>query len=215
MASSAVRMVDRGLCTRRRAVRPRYKGAIGSMPGLSLAPVVPAKAGTHTPCPVGYVWASRTFFAARPRHTTRPDRSRHSRFSFSMSRIFQSRFHFFNCFSRVMASMGVAKLLHMHATMHAMLTQNSEPRPCRCCSRRSRDCWLCRCTRYRMGALARMQTKYNIGCASSRGHGAWSDCCWEASMKAVGMATTRRAVLAARRRCWRSGVFQRSGPPPS
>jgi hypothetical protein len=70
-----------------------------------------------------------------------------------MSRIFQSRFHFFGCFSRGDCLDGDLKRLDVYETVHVVFP--GEPRPFRCCSSRAK---LLVMPIYKVpyGALARM-----------------------------------------------------------
>ena len=70
---------------------------------------------------------------------SRWDRSLQSGLSSSISRVFQSRCRFFNCFSRAMASRGDANVSTWTRRCTPYFLTNSEPpRPLRCCSSRAR-----------------------------------------------------------------------------
>ena len=86
--------------------------------------VVPAKAGTHN-----------------HRAQSRWDRSLQSGLSSSISRIFQSRCQFFNCFSRAIASRGDANVSAWTMRCTPYFLTNSEPRPLRCRSSLVRKSW--------------------------------------------------------------------------
>jgi hypothetical protein len=92
-----------------------------------------------------------------------------------MSRIFQSRFHFFSCSSRVIASMGL-KRFHMHETVHAVF-----PSEFRAAAFTMLLKWEGEVVGHAdiQGAIrgarqkCRRSRTWDIGCGSSRGHGVW------------------------------------------